>query len=82
MTDRPFTNELRRRGSLPLAIIPGDELASLQSDAQAAADWLQSQAAEAQRLAGRCRKELRRRHMCSTRDCARDDALAATPEVK
>lgn len=61
MTDRPFTDELRRRGSLPLAIMCETELANLQADSQAAADWLQSQAAEAKRLADRCRKEERRR---------------------
>lgn len=62
MTDRLFTAAIARRGSQSLAALPAPELDSLERDAQAVADWLQSQAAEMQRLATRCRKARRKRH--------------------
>lgn len=61
MAGRHFTDHLRERGSIPMCRIPAEDLAALAKDSQDSADWLQSQAAEMQRLAARCRKEQKRR---------------------
>lgn len=54
---RPFTDHLQRQANDPGA--SAADLSQLAKRAQEAADWLQSQAAEAQRLAARLRRKVR-----------------------